>query len=140
MSTLFPGTSARGASAHLRLRRWLALDAVVTGVNGLAYLALSGPLSRFLGLDSTLLLALGALLLLYGAAVGAQARPQRPRPFWSLCIVEANLGWVVLSIAALALWLEPSTAGAVWIVLQAAVVATFAAAQYAALRAGARTR
>lgn len=54
------------------------------------------------------------------------------------CVIDANLAWAVLSIAALALWLEPSTAGAVWIPLQAMTVAAFAVLQWSALRAMAR--
>jgi hypothetical protein len=49
--------------------------------------------------------------------------------------VEANLAWTAVSLVALALWLTPSTAGAVWTVLQSLVVAAFAALQYTALRA-----
>ena len=41
----------------------------------------------------------------------------------------------MLSLLALALWLTPSAAGAVWTVLQALVVAGFAALQHAALKA-----
>ncbi len=51
-------------------------------------------------------------------------------------MIEANLAWAVLSCVALAVWLTPSTAGAVWTVLQAAVVAGFAALQYVSLKAG----
>ncbi|MBY8341709.1 hypothetical protein LXH13_32010 [Streptomyces spinosirectus] len=44
---------ARTGEPHTARRRFLALDAVVTGVNGLAHLAASGPLGRFLGSPST---------------------------------------------------------------------------------------
>lgn len=49
-------------------------------------------------------------------------------------VVEANLAWAAVSFAALALWLTPTTAGAVWTVLQALVVAAFALLQHGALR------
>ena len=43
--------------------------------------------------------------------------------------------WTIVSLVALVLWLSPSTAGAVWAVLQALTVGGFAAVQWAALRA-----
>ncbi|WP_326653710.1 MULTISPECIES: hypothetical protein [unclassified Streptomyces] len=50
-------------------------------------------------------------------------------------VVDANLLWAVLSVAALVLWLEPSAAGAVWIPVQAITVAGFAVLQWSAPRA-----
>ena len=107
------------------LRRLLALDAVVTGANALAYLALSGPLGRFLGIGSGLLLGLGAFLA---------ARPHPPTAGVT-AVVEANLAWTAASFLALALWLSPTTAGAVWVVLQALSVGGLTLLQHRALRA-----
>ncbi|WP_369274442.1 hypothetical protein AB5J55_34985 [Streptomyces sp. R11] len=126
---------ARTSDPQTVLRRFLALDAVVTGANGLAYLAASGPLGRLLGVDSTLLLALGAFLTVYAAAVGLLASRPRPAALPVRAVIEANLAWSVLSPAALALWLSPSTAGGVWTVLQALTVAGFAVLQHLALKA-----
>jgi hypothetical protein len=116
------------------LRRFLALDAAVTGANALAYLALSGPLGRFLGADSGLLLGIGAFLAVYASAVGLLAARRHPPALAVRAVVEANLAWTALSLAALALWLTPTTAGAVWTVLQALVVAGFALLQHMALK------
>lgn len=126
---------ARTDDPHTMLRRFLALDAVVTGANGLVHLLGSGPVGRFLGVDSGLLLGLGAFLAAYGAVVGVLASRGRPPALAVRAVVEANLLWAALSCAALGLWLSPSTAGAVWTVLQAITVAGFALLQYAALRA-----
>jgi hypothetical protein len=126
---------ARTSDPQTMLRRFLALDAAVTGTNALAYLALSGPLGRFLGADPNLLLALGAFLALYAAGVGLLAARRRPPALGVRAVVEANLAWTALSLVAPVLWLSPSTAGAVWTVLQALTVAGFAALQYSALRA-----
>ncbi|QOV34329.1 hypothetical protein IM697_29895 [Streptomyces ferrugineus] len=134
MSATSLATLARTSDPQTVLRRFLALDAVVTGANGLAYLVASGPLGRFLGVDSALLLALGAFLAGYAAAVGLLASRARPAAPLVRAVVEANLAWAVLSLLALALWLSPTTAGAVWTVLQALTVAGFAALQYAALK------
>ncbi|WP_405895690.1 hypothetical protein OG272_40500 [Streptomyces sp. NBC_00104] len=126
---------ARTTDPRTMLRRFLAGDAVVTGANGLAYLLAAGPLGRFLGVDSGLLVALGAFLAVYAAGVALVASRERPPAPAVRAVIEANLAWTVLSLVALVLWLTPSTAGAVWTLLQALTVAGFAAAQYTALRA-----
>ena len=135
-ATLLAGIS-RTTEPQTMLRRFLALDAVVTSANGLAYAAASGPLGRLLGVDSALLLELGVFLALFGAGVGYLASRRRPPQLPVKFVIDANLLWAVLSIAALALWFDPTTAGAVWIVLQAMTVAGFAALQWSALRAAA---
>lgn len=126
---------ARTSDPKTMLRRFLALDAVVTTGNGLAYAAASGPLGRFLGVDAGLLLTLGVFLTLYGVGVGYLASRKSPPTLPVQVVIEANGAWAVLSVVALAAWLSPSTAGAVWIPLQAVTVGGFAALQYAALRA-----
>ncbi|WP_086563616.1 hypothetical protein [Streptomyces africanus] len=128
-------TLARTSAPQSVLRRFLALDAVVTGTNALAYLAFSGPLGRFLGVDAALLLALGAFLTAYAAGVGLLASRRQPPALGVRAVVEANLAWAAVSLVALGLWLTPSTAGAVWTVLQALVVAGFGALQHTALKA-----
>ncbi|MCX5527609.1 hypothetical protein OG342_32955 [Streptomyces bobili] len=138
MSATQPATLtalARTAEPHSALRRFLALDAVVTGANGVAYLAASGPLGRLLGVDSTLLLELGLVLTVYAAAVALLASRARPAVLPVKAVVEINLAWAALSVLALALWLSPTATGAVWTVLQAATVAGFAALQHLALKA-----
>ncbi|MEV8314433.1 hypothetical protein AB0Q95_09705 [Streptomyces sp. NPDC059900] len=132
----FPLTAlARTNDPKTMLRRFLALDAVVTAGNGLAYAAASGPLGRFLGVDAGLLLGLGVALVLYGAGVGYLASRQSPPVPAVRAVIEVNAIWALLSVVAVIAWFSPSTAGAVWIPLQALVVGGFAAVQYAALRA-----
>jgi hypothetical protein len=126
---------ARTSEPQTMLRRFLALDAAVTGANGIAYLAVSGPLGRLLGVGSGLLLELGLLLTLYAAGVGWLASRRQPPVLPVRAVIEVNLAWAALSFVALAVWLSPSTAGAVWVPLQALTVAGFALVQYAALRA-----
>ena len=126
---------ARTSDPGTMLRRFLALDVLVTGANGVAYLAAAGPLGRFLGVDSALLLGLGAFLLAYAAGVGVLASRERPPVLGVRAVIEANLVWAVLSCLSLALWLTPSTTGAVWTVLQAVTVLGFALLQQIALRA-----
>ncbi|MBB6414914.1 hypothetical protein [Streptomyces sp. AK010] len=135
MSAIQLAALARTTEPQSMLRRFLALDAVVTGGNALAYLAFSGPLGRFLGTDATLLLALGAFLALYAAGVGLLAARRQPPVLGVRAVVEANIAWAAVSLVALAVWLTPSTPGAVWTVLQALVVAGFAGLQHMSLKA-----
>ena len=113
----------------------LRLDAVVTAVNGAAYLLAAGPLSELLGLSAPLLRIAGAGLLAFAAVVWLVAsarRMARPAP---ASIIALNAAWALGCIAAaLADLGTPTTVGAVWIVAQALVVAGFAELQVTGLR------
>ena len=119
-----------GREREALLRLALRLDAVVTAANGAAYLVLAGPLEDLLGLEAALLRPVGALLLVFSAAVWLVAG-QRPIPRAPvLAVVAANGLWVAGSLALAAFaWGSPETAGTVWVVLQALVVAAFAELQ-----------
>ncbi|WP_419999864.1 hypothetical protein [Streptomyces boninensis] len=135
MSLTTPTTHPRTPTTPVTwLRRILLLDAVVTGANGLAYLAVSGPLADELGMDRGLLLGLGAFLLVYGAVVGYVGLRPSPPPGAVAAFIDINLAWTVASIVAIVAWLDPSDTGTIWIPLQAAVTAAFAAAQWVMLR------
>jgi hypothetical protein len=117
------------------LRRVLALDAIVTAGNGVIYLVASRPVGDLLGVPPDLLLGLGIILLVYGAAVGYLAARPAPPTAWVEIVITANTAWVLGSVAVLAFgWLSPSTAGLVWIPAQAVVVAGFAVWQVVELR------
>lgn len=126
---------ARTPEPHTMLRRFLAFDAAGTGANGIAYLIAPAPLGRLLGVDSGLLLTLGLLLTAYAAGVGLLASLPQPPTLPVRAVIEINLAWTALSCIAFAVWLSPTTTGAVYIPVQALVVAGFAGLQYAALRA-----
>jgi len=125
-------TSIRTTSLlHFALR----LDAVVTAAVGVAYLAAPGPLEDLLGVPSSALLAVGAFMVAYGAVVWLVARAQTPNRLAVRIVIGGNVVWVLDSLAVAALdWGSPSTAGTVWIVLQALTVAAFAALQTSGLR------
>ncbi|WP_306316393.1 MULTISPECIES: hypothetical protein [unclassified Streptomyces] len=127
-------TTAPPRSVTSWLRRVLAFDAAGTVLNGIAYAVASGPIGRFLGIDPGLMLGLGIGLIAYGAAVGALAAGGNPPALGVRTVIEANLAWTVLSFIALFAWLEPSTAGAVWVPAQAVVVGALAGLQHVALR------
>ncbi|MFF6773254.1 hypothetical protein ACFY8W_06795 [Streptomyces sp. NPDC012637] len=134
---LFTGLS-RTTRPRSMVRRFLALDAVVTGANGLAYAAAPGPLGELLGIERGLLFELGLFLTVYAVGVGLLAGRPQPPARGVQAVVHTNLLWAVLSVVALAGRLDPTTAGAVWTLLQAGTVAGFAALQWAALRAATR--
>lgn len=136
MTTYTSATSATAATptAAKPLRMFLTLDAVVTGGNGLIYLALSGVVGDLLGLNSSLLVGIGVFLLAYGAFVGYVASKPLPSTTGTKLVIEGNALWAVASIAALVLWLSPSTVGAFWIPAQAVVVGGFALLQHVSLR------
>jgi hypothetical protein len=126
------GTAATGRL----LRTALLADAAVTGLNGAAYLLAAPVLDDLLGLPTVPLRGVGGFLLGFAVAVGAIGTRRTPRHGAVLTVVAVNLLWVVASVAAaVAGWGSPSTVGAVWIALQAAVVAAFAALQWLGLRA-----
>ncbi|UGT54587.1 hypothetical protein [Nocardia asteroides] len=136
MTTTAPSRlSALLAPGEPLLRLSLRLDAVVTGVNGLAYLALAYPLERLLGLEVRAGLAIGAFLTAYGlavAVVGLRSPISRPA---AAAVAIGNAAWVVASLAAVLTGaLSLTTVGTVWAVLQAITVGGFAALQYRGLR------
>ncbi|WP_328407374.1 hypothetical protein [Nocardia sp. NBC_00403] len=137
-------TTTTAASSYLNtllapgpklLRTSLRLDAVITGVNGLAYLALSGPLETLLGLDTRIGIPIGIFLTLYGIAVALISTPAAINTGLVRTVITGNVAWAVISLAALIEGaLEVNTIGGVWTVMQAATVGGFAALQYLGLR------
>lgn len=123
------------APGNKLLRLSLRLDAVVTGVNGLAYLALSGPIESLLGLDTSIGIPIGIFLTLYGIGVALIGQPATINTTAVRMVIAGNAAWSVISLAALIEGaLELNAVGAVWTVMQAATVGGFAALQYLGLR------
>ncbi|MFE5212785.1 hypothetical protein [Streptomyces sp. NPDC056600] len=122
-------------AARMWLSRFLALDAAVTGANGIAYLVASEPVGEMLGVGSDLLFGLGAFLVVFAVAVAVVSTRPSPPVAAVTAVIEANLVWTVLSFLALLLWLDaPTTLGGVWIPMQAMTVGGFATLQFVALR------
>ncbi|WP_043622153.1 hypothetical protein [Nonomuraea candida] len=117
------------------LRLALAADAVVTGGNGLVYLAFAGPVGDLLGPDAGLLRGIGVFLLAYGAAVGLLAARRDISPAATKAVIAVNIVWTLASIAAVVTGaIGFSTMGAIWAIAQALVVAGFAELQIMGLR------
>lgn len=135
-------TSAAAATAapaaplpDRRLRLALKLDAVVTGLNGVAYLTAASLLDDLLGLPAGLLRAVGVFLSGYAVAVWLVGT----RPVVSAraagIVIAVNLLWAVDSLAAATFgWGTPTTTGTGWIALQAVVVGAFGVLQWLGLR------
>ncbi len=133
-----PGLTATAATARTPrslLRTALLLDAAVTAANGAAYLVAAGPLADLLGLPAGTLRGAGAFLLAFAVLVALTGRRAAPPRAAVVAVIAVNAGWVAASVvAALAGWGSPATAGTVWVLLQAGVVAAFAELQLAGLR------
>lgn len=121
-------TTDRPALTSRGNRTFLLADAALTGVNGLAYAAVSDPLAKLFGIDRGLLIWLGVFLLIVGLGVAVLAtRTPIPRRGVAL-LAELNLVWVAASIG-FAFIADLTTVGVVWTVLQAAIVLAFAVRQ-----------
>ena len=127
--------AARSSVPPGLLRLALRLDAAVTGLNGAAYLLAAPLLDDLLGLSAGLLRGTGAFLLAYAAAVWLVGARPRPSTAAVRTVIGLNALWAVGSVVAVLTDAgTPTTVGAVWIVLQAVVVAAFAVLQVAGLR------
>jgi hypothetical protein len=122
--------TAPAAPGRITIRFALGVDAVLSGANGVAYLALAGPLGELFGLPADTLRILGALFVVYAGVLALLMR--RPGSIGVAAVIAGNALWVIASLAAaIAGWQDPTTAGTVWIVLQALLVAGFAELQVA---------
>jgi hypothetical protein len=119
----------------LTLRNVLLLDAVLTGVNGLAYVAGVAVLDTLLGPSPAVLVGLGVFMLAY-AATAAVLGTRRPVSRLGVgLIADGNIVWALASVAVVAFgWLGLTSVGTVWTLMQAALVVGFAALQMTALR------
>jgi hypothetical protein len=117
--------------AAQRLRNVLRTNAVTSLATGLALAVVPGPLDRLLGTGQTGAVRLvGVALVVFALDVLVVAGASAPRLVrWSPAVTVADVSWVVGSAAAIALgWFEP--AGAVLVAAAAAMVASFAVAQW----------
>ncbi|SDD18247.1 hypothetical protein [Actinokineospora iranica] len=127
-------SSAAATPAVTLLRRFLALDAVVTTGNGLLYLAFSTWAGDLLGVSPTALVGIGAFLTVFGLGVAALAMSKNPARGGTTFVIDANFLWAAASVVvALFGLMGANTIGTVWTIMQAGTVAGFAALQLFAL-------
>ncbi|MFD3750680.1 hypothetical protein ACFWVT_10595 [Streptomyces cyaneofuscatus] len=126
-------TRATGSEDFARMA--LKLDAVATGLNGSAYLALATVLDSFFGVTTAVQYPVGAFLLVYALGVLAIGTRKEINRTGLTAVIVANVLWVALSLVVLISGvLSPTGVGAVWIVLQSLTVGGFAALQYVGLK------
>ncbi|MER6191687.1 hypothetical protein [Streptomyces cyaneofuscatus] len=136
-STQYDGVTsdARATGSDGFARMALKLDAVGTGLNGIAYLALATVLDSLFGVTTTVQYPIGAFLLLYALGVLAIGTRKEINRSGLTAVIVTNLLWVALSLVVLISGvLSPTGVGAVWIVLQSLTVGGFAALQYVGLK------
>lgn len=135
ITTTIGGLRAYRTDRQGFLRSVLNLDAIVTGANGVAYLALAQVLDSFLGVQAAVLYGIGAFLTLYAIDVALVARKPAISRAAVVVIALLNAAWAVGSIVLAATdTLTMTTVGTTWAILQAVVVAGFADLQLLGLR------
>jgi hypothetical protein len=108
---------------------------VLTGANGLAYVAGAAVLDSLLGPSPAVLVGLGVFMLAYAATAAVLATRRPVSRLGVGVIADGNILWAIASLAVVGFgWLGLTTAGTVWTLIQAALVVAFAALQLAALR------
>lgn len=113
----------------------LRLDAAVSGVTGLAMLALANPIGDLLDLPVELLRGAGAILLVLNAALFWLARRPAISRTELYAVAGINLVWAIDSVVLLVTgWVEPSALGVAFVLFQAVVVLLFAELQVMAAR------
>jgi hypothetical protein len=124
-----------GGPGDRLLRRSLQLDAAASGALGVLLAAGGAVLDDPLGIPAGVLVPVGAFLLVYAASLWLLgSRPRLSRPAVGV-VVASNLLWVVASVvAAIAGWQSPTTAGTVFVLLQAAAVVALTELQLTGLR------
>lgn len=133
--TAIIGATAPAKPADRLLRVTLRVDAVASGMSGLAFLGTR----EFFGLPSALALPTGVFLLVFAAGVWLVASPRTLNTRAVATIIVLNLAWVVASAVVLAAGLLPLTSiGMAYAIVQAVAVAILADLEYMGLRKIAR--
>ena len=116
------------------LRRSLLANCVFSGLSGIILIFGSNPLSRLFGLHMpTMLIGVGALLLVYAAAVLLNARRVTVCQTEASLAVLLNIAWVVGSVGLLFVG-SLSTVGNWTVTIAANIVLLFATFQFYAIR------
>lgn len=128
-------TDSAPTASVLTLRNVLLLDAIPTALNGLVYVAGFAALASLLGPAPAVIVGLGIFMLVYAATITWLATRRPVSRLAVGLIADGNLAWAAASVAVVTFgWLGLTTAGTIWALLQAGLVAVFAALQVAALR------
>ncbi|MFC0681247.1 hypothetical protein ACFFGH_25740 [Lysobacter korlensis] len=116
-------------------RIWFLADALVTGANAIAYLALGHILPGLLGATSTLFFTAGLLLAVVTVGLLIAARSLKRPMFLPTLLATINAVWAAASLfIAAANPFGLTVVGVVWTVAQGVVVLAFAILQFRALK------
>ena len=129
-------STAHTAASGRRLQpaQLIRLDALVSGLFGLALAIGSPALDGLLGVRPAVLVPLGLALVAYAAALELLARRGAP-PAGVKLVIAGNAAWVVVSVVVVVTdVLTLTTAGTVIAVLQAVAVAVLAELQLQSIR------
>ncbi|MCX4535017.1 MULTISPECIES: hypothetical protein [unclassified Streptomyces] len=128
-----PSTGAARSDGLLRLA--LVADVVLTGANGIGYLALATVLDSFLGVPPSVQYAVGVFLTVYALWVLTVSRQERISRGAVAVVIGLNVAWAVASVVTVLVdALTATGAGNGWIVFQGLTVAAMGALQYVGLR------
>ncbi|MFF3951837.1 hypothetical protein ACFYY1_01375 [Streptomyces sp. NPDC001890] len=127
--------TADTARSDRLLRFALVSDVLLTGANGIGYLALATVLDSFLGVPRSVLYPVGAFLVVYALWVLTVSRQENIGRGAVALVIALNTAWAVAGVVMVAVdALTATGAGDFWIVFQGLSVAGMAALQYAGLR------
>ena len=99
---------------------------MLTTVNGLVFVAGAAVLDDALGPSAVVLAGLGAFMLAYAACIAWLAGRRSVSRLGVALVADGNFTWAIVSVAVVAYgWLELTTAGAAWTIVQAGLVAGF---------------
>ncbi|WP_406014856.1 hypothetical protein OG520_26400 [Streptomyces sp. NBC_00984] len=117
------------------LRAALVADVILTGANGIGYLALATVLDSLLGVPLPVQYAVGVFLTVYALWVLTVSRQEDISRGAVTVVIALNAAWAVAGVVTVVLdALTATTVGNGWIVFQALVVGAMGAVQYAGLR------
>jgi hypothetical protein len=125
-------TSIRASSF---LRRVLTIDAVFSGVSGIAMIAFAAAFANLLQLPVELISEAGIVLVPFAAFVGFVASRREPArlPVWA--IIAINIVWAVDSIVLLfSGWVAPNALGYAVVIAQAVGVLVLADLEYMGMK------
>ena len=134
--TISTSAAQQGSGQAALLRRSLATNASFSALSGIALIAFSGPLDRFMGLGLTwLLIVIGVGLLGFAALIVLNLRRPRLSRTDAWLTIASDIAWVAGSVIILLGFPDLLGTGGKWLVgLVAVCVADFALLQYLGLR------
>jgi hypothetical protein len=115
------------------IHRLLLADALLSGLTGIAMVALGGRVAPLLNIPAPLMRTAGIALLPFAVMVFYFARHVTRSRLGT--VVGLNLAWVAASVMMLvARVIEPTTLGTVFVIVQAMIVAVVAELQLLGMR------